>query len=499
MSDRKHSSVEDIPSFKEDFPSLPLDESTLHSLVEDAQDWAHASGLVMRSADAKSSSDSCIHAPFSLLPAPFPASLYRQAIQVQDATARLYHRLAYDAQWLLAAHENVVKTDEFTRNLCDILKKVTDEGLAQRKTLVIQRSDYMSHKDPFNSEYTLKQVEVNNMASSMGGHAERVSSLHRRVLSLLGMEQARIQAAIPHNKPITMIARALFLAWKEFGRPDGVILVIVEEFNQNQIDQRHVEYELAEQGVNPALIKRMTLTQSHQSLKLDGDRHLVLDGSTVSVVYFRAGYSPDHYHSRNEWDARLTIERSDAIKAPWIGLQVANTKKVQQVLAEDGQLEQFITDFAEAASVRNTFAGLWALDGNDPVAEKIIKHAQAKPEGYVLKPQLEGGGGNFYGEEVRDKLLHATPEERSAYILMEKLRPLVVQSYLVRAHHATPLAESVSELGVYGYAFGDDIDPPVVATGGHLLRTKGKLVLEGGVAVGASVIDSPFLYEYRGE
>lgn len=45
-----------------------------------------------------------------------------------QATARLYHRIAYDTQWLLNAHENVIKTDEFTRNLCDILKKVTDEG-----------------------------------------------------------------------------------------------------------------------------------------------------------------------------------------------------------------------------------------------------------------------------------------------------------------------------------------------------------------------------------
>lgn len=59
-------------------------------------------------------------------------------------------------------------------------------------------------------------MEVNNIASSMGAHAERVSSLHRRVLSLLGMEEGRIKAAIPHNKPVIMIARALFLAWSVF-------------------------------------------------------------------------------------------------------------------------------------------------------------------------------------------------------------------------------------------------------------------------------------------
>lgn len=49
MGDRKHSSVEEIPSFKEDFPSLPIDSSILNTLIEDAQDWAHVSDLSLPS------------------------------------------------------------------------------------------------------------------------------------------------------------------------------------------------------------------------------------------------------------------------------------------------------------------------------------------------------------------------------------------------------------------------------------------------------------------
>lgn len=38
------------------------------------------------------------------------------------------------------------------------------------------------------------------------------------------------------------------------------------------------------------------------------------------------------YGNRNlEWSARETMELSRAIKTPWIGLQLANTKKTQQV------------------------------------------------------------------------------------------------------------------------------------------------------------------------
>jgi glutathione synthase len=59
----------------------------------------------------------------------------------------------------------------------------------------------------------------------------------------------------------------------------------------------------------------------------------------ASVVYFRAGYSPDDYPTEAEWDARLLIEQSSAIKAPSIGYHLAGTKRVQQRLAEPNIIE----------------------------------------------------------------------------------------------------------------------------------------------------------------
>lgn len=61
----------------------------------------------------------------------------------------------------------------------------------------------------------------------------------------------------------------------------------------------------------------------------------------VAVVYFRAGYSPADYFGQTEWDARLKLERSTAIKSPSIAYHLAGTKKVQQVLAEEGQVRRF--------------------------------------------------------------------------------------------------------------------------------------------------------------
>ena len=111
----------------------------------------------------------------------------------------------------------------------------------------------------------------------MGGHAERVSALHRHTLALLGYPEERINQAIPENKPISTIARALYLAWyvtklhsrkvtarifrKDYGVPTALVLVVVEDVNQNQIDQRHIEYALSDLGIPASLIARRSLTQ----------------------------------------------------------------------------------------------------------------------------------------------------------------------------------------------------------------------------------------------
>ncbi|CAJ0587050.1 unnamed protein product, partial [Mesorhabditis spiculigera] len=479
-----------------DFPKLPLDDGLLKKLHEDSVDWAHANGLVMRTREAKDRSDICMSAPFSLLPSPFPRELFAHAEKVQNDIARLYLGLAHERDFLIKCHEAVVKTDEFTGKMVEIYKKVLDGGLAQTFTLAIQRSDYMAHKDTFSKELTLKQIEVNNIASSMGGHAERVTKLHRRHLAELGYTEQEIESACPRNEPIAMIGEALFTAWKTYGKSDAGILVVVENVNQNQLDQRHVEYELEKLGIGSSLVHRRNLTQCHETLALDSEKRLMLDQKhEISVVYFRAGYSPDHYPTDAEWDARLLMEQSAAIKTPWIGLQLANTKKVQQVLAEDGVLERFTPNPRTAAAIRSTFAGLWALETTEPAILKIIAHAEKSPDRYVLKPQLEGGAGNYYGDEIAEKLKTLSVDEKAAHILMEKLAPEVVQNYLVRAEHPIVLAECVGELGIYGYAYAE-LDGEVTArTGGHILRSKGKDVNEGGVAVGAAVIDSPFLYD----
>ena len=56
-----------------------------------------------------------------------------------------------------------------------------------------------------------------------------------------------------------------------------------------------------------------------------------IDGDRASVVYFRAGYTPDDYPTDLEWEARELLERSAATKCPTLAYHLAGTKKVRHV------------------------------------------------------------------------------------------------------------------------------------------------------------------------
>ena len=168
---------------------------------------------------------------------------------------------------------------------------------------------------------------------------------------------------------------------------------------------------------------------SYFRLTLNDKKDLILDGTTrISLVYFRSGYSPANYPTDAEWNARLVMEKSNAIKCPWIGLQLANTKKVQQILTQPGTVEKhFSGDLDKIHRVRNTFAAIWGLEHDDDETRSLIEDAKKNPHRYVLKPQLEGGGGNFYGEEIITKLQTFSKDELAAHILMQKIQPLAVE------------------------------------------------------------------------
>jgi len=241
----------------------------------------------------------------------------------------------------------------------------------------------------------------------------------------------------------------------------------------------------------------------------EDSRRLTFDGGKqkqeVAVVYFRAGYAPTDYPSGDNTEdgsgieglAREMLERGSATKCPSTGYHLTGTKKVQQELARQGVVERFFPESngSEVASqIRLAFAGLYSL-GADANAQDMqaVKEVLFKggDDRYVLKPQREGGGYNYYGKNLSDKLKESctiTGEEEnvelspalSEFILMERLFPPQQRVILLCNGRVEGTDMTISELGCFG---------TIVASGeggvvhneysGFLLRTKFSGVDEG--------------------
>ena len=209
----------------------------------------------------------------------------------------------------------------------------------------------------------------------------------------------------------------------------------------------------------------------------------------ISVVYYRAGYSPLDYASPADYTTRALLERSRAAQCPSLALQLAGGKKVQEVLTRPGVLERFLTPTEGAESVRESWVRLWALDEG---ADEAVRRAQE----LVLKPQREGGGNNVYRDKIPQFVAQLPVRERAAWIAMELIRPpRGVGAHLVRSGGGRVSAAVVSELGVYGWALFGEGREVREEQAGWLVRTKAEDVDEGGVAAGFAVLDSVVLVD----
>ncbi|XP_009074991.1 PREDICTED: glutathione synthetase, partial [Acanthisitta chloris] len=425
------------------------------------------------------------YAPFTLLPSAVPRALFEQAYAVQEDFNLLVDAISQNKEFLERTLASTIKVDDFTAQLFRIYMQVLEEGLAQSVFLGINRSDYMFDCG-VDGTAALKQIEINTIAASFGGLTSRTADVHRLVLKVLGKTE-EASHLLPNN-PSKGLAFAIAKAWELYGSQSAVVMFLVEEVQRNIFDQRCVEEELWNRNIR---VIRRRFRDVFEKGSLDGSRRL--DGQEVAVVYYREGYVPQNYDEKN-WQARLLLERSRAVKCPDIATQLAGTKKVQQELSLPGTLERLLPGHPEAVTrIRATFAGLYSLDEGEE-GDKIAATAIADPDRFVLKPQREGGGNNLYGEELKQVLekIKDSPE-RTSYILMDKIKPQPALNYLLRAHSPLQVSECISELGIFGVYVRQGQKMVLNQAAGHLLRTKAIEHADGGVAAGVAVLDTPYL------
>jgi len=507
--------------------SLKMDTD---DLAVQANSYASAKGIQVekRTPDDKSVFQG---APMSLLPNAYPKEAFEQAVDVAPAFNELVDRVSRDANFLEETLGGGVSTmDPYTGKLLQLYKKVyveSEEGSAARQAdrLGIHRSDYMLNADE-NGDYRIKQVELNTIASSFAGLSCKIAGLHRYLTSryetatteFLTANVQKVSSStqapsgVPSNPALEELPMGMKVAYDRYverfaaSKEKPVILFVVQEGETNTVDQRLLEFALWENHGIPVV--RKSLTKLDAELVLE-DGILKLGGKEVALVYFRAGYAPTDYpggENGPEWNARLTLETSKAAKCPSLGYHLAGTKKVQQELARPGILERFFPDSPDKVqAMRACFAGLFSM-GDDATSEDLEAAKDVLDGGhakYVLKPQREGGGYNFYGEDLAKKLKENVSydgetlqlsKELAEFILMERLFPPQQTAILLRGGKVEGQGESISELGAFGTLVVDSQGEVVHNTyAGFLLRTKFSNVDEGGVASGFATLSSPYL------
>ncbi|NXB37167.1 GSHB synthetase, partial [Eulacestoma nigropectus] len=463
------------------------DAAAVREAAAVAVDAALLAGGLMRTGEQPHASDVVNYAPFTLLPSTVPRALFEQAYAVQQDFNLLVDAISQNKEFLEQTLASTIKVDDFTAQLFRIYMQVLEEGLAQTVFLGINRSDYMFDCE-LDGTAALRQIEINTIAASFGGLTSRTADVHRLVLKVLGKTE-EASNLLPNN-PAKGLALGIAKAWELYGSQRAVVMFLVEEIQRNIFDQRCVENELWNRNIR---VIRRRFRDVFEQGSLDASRRLYMDGQEVAVVYYREGYVPQNYDQQN-WEARLLLERSRAVKCPDIATQLAGTKKVQQELSRPGTLEKLLPGCPEAiARVRATFAGLYSLDEGEE-GDRIAATAIADPDRFVLKPQREGGGNNLYGEELKQVLekIKDSPE-RTSYILMDKIKPQPALNYLLRAHSPLQVSECVSELGIFGVYVRQGQELVLNQAAGHLLRTKAIEYADGGVAAGVAVLDTPYL------
>ena len=431
------------------------------------------------------------HSPFSLSPFSISNSELKEMTELTSHFSKLMIDVSQNWEFLEEHLNPIAKNDHFIRMLLDLRKK----EVTQNKQLLIQRNDFFlvnneqinlnkaNHKgfeDP--SESFLRQVEINTVSVSFPFLISQLSKLHKYFY-----EQKKLEKIIKNN-PIKHVVDAFAKAHETYDSKDSIILIVVKTNENNRFDQIGLEHLLWD--LHKIKTVRKSLSEIYENCRLNNG-HLVLDDKIVALTYYRAGYSPNDFFENSAIKGRQIIEASSTIQVPNLSIQLAGMKKIQQLLTKPKILSEFVPPEVSKLILK-TFVKIHTLDEIIDTPEGMLpayEWLSLNPNKYVLKPQREGGGNNFFGKEISNVLSKINEKTLNTYVLMEKINARVHPAILVVDGQAEQLS-CVSEVGRYGIC---SAEKGIVINNndiGYLVRTKSENVNEGGVSAGFACLNS---------
>lgn len=484
-----------------------LDTTQIDTAVNEINHYALSNGLVMYK-DLENLKNETAVAPVTLYPTILPRDSFETAVSIQKAYNELYANILLDdTKWLDGVIKSISEFDaDFTGKLYELYLKYTNDSVykKQNKELGIFRNDFLLHENDDKS-CQLKEVEFNTISVSFGALSSKVSALHS-FLNENGYYKGQSASTfdrkdldIPVSESLAGIASNIKLGVDAFEGQQGIsksiVLFVVQPNERNVFDQRLIEYELFNKYKVKS--KRITIDEVPKFISKKDDSYLRHNDDVVSVVYFRSCYSPNDFKTEKAWENRLFLETSLAIKAPSLKMQLAGSKKIQQLVTTPETLQRFIPDEDTCKKLLSTFVKIYPLDDSDEgrYAKDLIKKNNADVlSKFVLKPQREGGGNNIYKSDIHPFLTQNIPDEKDwgAYILMELINAQPTKGNVILRNNELHNVDILSELGIFGTVLIDTATKKIEHNSydGWLLRSKVSDSNEGGVAAGFGCVDS---------
>lgn len=163
--------------------------------------------------------------------------------------------------------------------------------------------------DPQSNALHLKQVEINTIASSFGALSSSLSNIYLYSRSRLSMICAffllyimairnETSTSVEPSNALQLVVNGLAKAMEYFEAaydlPKSIAVMIVQVNEGNVFDQLEIVNSLKLEH-NKAIV-RLTFAEFHQHASYS-DSRIYIGNQMVSVVYYRAGYSPADYPS----------------------------------------------------------------------------------------------------------------------------------------------------------------------------------------------------------
>ena len=352
----------------------------------------------------------------------------------------------------------------------------------------------------------MRQIEFNTISSAFAGLTGLVGDLHKAILRY-AVDNCNVREIQPDeekkeksstvdlilpNDALKKSAEAMIKAFELYNNKNACILFLIVPDECNVCDQNALIDAILKVQPNIRFHLR-TFEQLTNELLFDEKTfniYLKTSHDEIAIVYYRAGYIPDHYINEKCWLVREQIEQSRAIKCPTIRSQLAGCKIVQQYLTNENIVEKYINDKKLAEDIRSTFASMFSFD-NKQTREKNIDVLKQNSKDFVLKPNREGGGNNKYGDEILN-IIKNEDKNLNSYIAMERIYPPKCTTCLIKPNGKHVLhVECINEIGIYGTMVTnvDTNEEYINEVTGYLVRTKTTDTNEGGVATGYSVLD----------